>query len=120
MITYILLPFQRLSPFPEPLTDLYEVTGPLSALPTDAFWILANIFYWLFWLDLMLGMTNALPAVPMDGGHIFKDSLDSIIKRVKKGLDEKQREQYVRTISVSLAFFVLFLFIWQLLGPRIL
>jgi membrane-associated protease RseP (regulator of RpoE activity) len=120
MITYILLPFQRLSPFPEPLTDLYEVQGPLSVLPTDAFWILANIFYWLFWLDLMLGMTNALPAVPMDGGHIFKDSLDSIIKRVKSGLDEKQREHYVRTISVSLAFFVLFLFIWQLLGPRIL
>jgi membrane-associated protease RseP (regulator of RpoE activity) len=120
MITYILLPFQGLSPFPDSLTQLYEVQGPLSVLPSDMFWILANIFYWLFWLDLMLGMTNALPAVPMDGGHIFKDTLDGIIKRVKSGLDEKKREQYVRNISYTLAFFVLFLFIWQLLGPRIL
>jgi membrane-associated protease RseP (regulator of RpoE activity) len=120
LLFYTLLPFYRLSPFPSHLTDAYEVTGPLSVLPTEAFWILANIFYWLFWLDLMLGMTNALPAVPMDGGHIFKDTLDSVVKKMKSGLDEKKREQYVRTISISLAFFVLFLFIWQLLGPRLL
>jgi membrane-associated protease RseP (regulator of RpoE activity) len=120
VLFYTLLPFYRLSPFPSHITDAFEVTGPLSVLPTEVFWILANIFYWLFWLDLMLGMTNALPAVPMDGGHIFKDTLDSIVKRLKSGLDEKKREQYVRTISISLAFFVLFLFIWQLLGPRLL
>jgi membrane-associated protease RseP (regulator of RpoE activity) len=120
VLFYTLLPFYRLSPFPSHITSAYEVTGPLSVLPADAFWILANIFYWLFWLDLMLGMTNALPAVPMDGGHIFKDTLDGIIKRVKSGLDEKKREMIVRKISLSLAFFVLFLFLWQLLGPRII
>jgi membrane-associated protease RseP (regulator of RpoE activity) len=120
LLFYTLLPFYRLSPFPTHITDAFEVTGPLSVLPTPVFWILANIFYWLFWLDLMLGMTNALPAVPMDGGHIFKDTLDSIVKKLKPVLDDKTREQYVRTISLSLAFFVLFLFIWQLLGPRLL
>ena len=120
LLIYTLLPFYKLSPFPSYLTDAYEVTGPLSVLPTEVFWVLANIFYWLFWLDLMLGMTNALPAVPMDGGHIFKDTLDSIVRKVKSGLDDEKREQYVRTISISLAFFVLFLFIWQLLGPRLL
>jgi membrane-associated protease RseP (regulator of RpoE activity) len=120
MLFYTLLPFYGMSPFPAHITDAFEITGPLSVLPTEAFWVLANVFYWLFWLDLMLGMTNALPAVPMDGGHIFKDTLDAIVKRVKSGLDEKKREQYVRGISYTLAFFVLFLFLWQLLGPRIL
>jgi membrane-associated protease RseP (regulator of RpoE activity) len=120
LISYILLPLQRLSPFPDSLTQLYEVEGPLSALPSDVFWILANLFYWLFWLDLMLGMTNALPAVPMDGGHIFKDTLDGIIKRLRSGLDEKKREEYVRAVSIYLAFFVLFLFLWQFMGPWIL
>lgn len=120
MLFYTLLPFYGLSPFPSHITDAFEITGPLSVLPSEVFWVLANVFYWLFWLDLMLGMTNALPAVPMDGGHIFKDTLDGIIKRVKSGLDEKKREQYVRSISYTLAFFVLFLFLWQLLGPRIM
>ena len=36
------------------------------------------------------------------------------------GLDEKKREEYVRAVSIYLAFFVLFLFLWQFLGPWIL
>lgn len=116
---YLLLPFYGYSPFPSHLTDAYTITGPLSFLPGGIFWFLANLFYWLFWLDLMLGLTNALPAVPLDGGHIFKDGLDSIVGRIKKHLDEKERERYVRTISYSLALLVLFLFLWQLIGPRI-
>lgn len=119
LMTYILLPFQRISPFTSPMTDLYEVNGPLSVLPTELFWIITNILYWLFWLNLMLGLTNALPAIPLDGGHIFKDSLDSIVAKIRKQLDEKERERYVKTISYSLAFLVLFLFLWQLIGPRI-
>ncbi len=118
LANYIILPFQRLSPFPETVTELYEVTGPLGVLPSEIFWPLANIFYWLFWLNLMVGLTNALPAVPMDGGHIFKDTLDSIIAKVKKKLDQKERERYVAAISYSLALFVLFLFLWQFFGPR--
>ncbi len=116
---YILLPFYRLSPFPSHLTDAYTITGPLSFLPEGIFWFLANLFYWLFWLDLMLGLTNALPAVPLDGGHIFKDGLDSIVARIKKHLNEKERERYVKAVSYSLALAVLFLFLWQLIGPRI-
>ncbi|UCG68748.1 MAG: site-2 protease family protein [Thermoplasmata archaeon] len=119
LMTYILLPFQRISPFTSPMTDLYEVNGPLSVLPTELFWVITNILYWLFWLNLMLGLTNALPAVPLDGGHIFKDSLDSIVAKIRKQLNEKERERYVKTISYSLAFLVLFLFLWQLIGPRI-
>ncbi len=119
LATYILLPFQRISPFPSELTDLYQINGPLSVLPSDLFWILSNIVYWLFWLNLMVGLTNALPAVPLDGGYLFKDSLDGIIAKVRKKLNEQERERYVRVISLSIAFFVLFLFLWQLIGPRI-
>ncbi|UCF07801.1 MAG: site-2 protease family protein [Thermoplasmata archaeon] len=119
MAIYTLLPFQRLSPFSSPMTDLYEVEGPLAVLPADLFWILANIFYWLFWLNLMVGLTNALPAVPLDGGHIFKDGLDTFIAKIKSTMEQKERERYVRAVSYSLAFFVLFLILWQVIGPRI-
>ena len=67
----------------------------------------------------MIGLTNALPAVPLDGGHIFKDGLDGIVAKIRKSLDEKERERFVRAISLSIAFLVLFLFLWQLIGPRI-
>lgn len=117
---YILLPFQRISPFSSPMTDIYEINGPLSILPPDLFWFITNVVYWLFWLSLMLGLTNALPAVPLDGGHIFKDGLDFIVSKIRKQLDPKVRERYVRAISYSIALFVLFLFLWQLVGPRIL
>lgn len=116
---YLLLPFYRLSPFPSHLTDAYTITGPWSILPSGVFWFLANVFYWLFWLNLMVGLTNALPAIPLDGGHIFKDGLDGIVGRIKKSLDQKERERIVKTISYSIAFLVLFLFLWQLIGPRI-
>lgn len=118
-IFYILLPLYQLSPFPSHLTDAYTITGVWSFLPTGAFWFLANLFYWLFWINLMLGMTNALPAVPLDGGHLFKDGIDGIISKIKRQLSEKEREHYVRTITYSIAFLVLFLFLWQLIGPRL-
>lgn len=82
---YISLPFLALhgySPLSPPWTDVYTIQGPLSFLPAWLFWLLANIFYWVFWLNLMLGLTNALPAVPLDGGYIFRDLADSaLIKR---------------------------------------
>ncbi len=113
------LPLAGLSPLDAPLTDFYVVSGPLAALPPDAFWILANVMYWLFWINLMLGLTNALPAVPLDGGYIFRDGMDSILARVKRGLTAAEREKYVRGVSYALALLILSLVLWQLIGPRL-
>jgi len=77
-VYYISLPFPQvgLSPLQSPVTDLYDVSGPLGALPDSVFWPMANIFYWMFWINLMLGATNCLPAVPLDGGYVFKINLE--------------------------------------------
>jgi len=91
--TYVVLPLQRLSPVQEPTTNFYEVTGFWSFLPTNVFWIISNAFYWVFWLNLMVGLTNALPAVPLDGGYIFKDWLDTLVKgrKMKKAKAETRK-----------------------------
>jgi membrane-associated protease RseP (regulator of RpoE activity) len=68
----------------------------------------------------MVGMTNVLPAVPLDGGYLFRDGADSLIQRFKKDSSEKERAQFVATITYMLAIFVFFLIIWQLIGPRLL
>lgn len=66
----------------EPFREYLVVEGPLAALPTWAFFMLANMMYWLFWLNLMLGTFNALPMGPLDGGQMFRATLrERLLKR---------------------------------------
>jgi membrane-associated protease RseP (regulator of RpoE activity) len=102
------------------MTDLYTVEGPLSVQPAPLFWFSADLLYWLFWLNLMVGLTNALPAGPLDGGYIFKDGLDGLLTRINRGMAQEQREKVVRKITFSLSFFILFLILWQVIGPRVM
>ncbi|UCE81028.1 MAG: site-2 protease family protein [Methanobacteriota archaeon] len=115
----IALPFLDLAPLRSPVTDLYEPGGSLSWLPDGAFWILTNSLYWIFWINLMLGLTNVLPAVPLDGGYIFRDGMDFILAKLNKKSTKEQREKTTGSVTMFLALLVLFLIMWQLIGPRI-
>tara|TARA_Y100001970_G_scaffold200419_1_gene243793 strand:- start:2070 stop:4166 length:2097 start_codon:yes stop_codon:yes gene_type:complete len=119
MLQYITLPFQKLQPFPEHFTALFEPTGLTGVIPDNLFWILANAFYWIFWLNLMVGLTNALPAVPLDGGFIFADGVTGILDKFKSGMSQARKEGIVDNLVGFLAFSVLFLIVWQLVGPRL-
>src|SRR2546426_112612 len=94
-------------------------TGPWSAVPAPVFYLIANALYWLFWLNLMLGATNALPAVPLDGGFVFKDGLDALITRFRGGLPVERRDRIVRTVSYAFALLILALILWQFIRPRL-
>jgi membrane-associated protease RseP (regulator of RpoE activity) len=118
-LRYISLPFTGLAPVQSPVTDLFHTTGIIAPFGEDVFWITANILYWIFWINLMVGMTNVLPAVPLDGGFLFKDALDGLVQKVWKGATDEQRAKHVRTITMALALFVLFLIVWQIVGPRL-
>jgi len=89
------------NPIIEPFTDSYVVTGPLGVIPTDMFWIIVNSLYWVFWLNLLLAMFNVLPIVPLDGGYIFKDTVEIFLgkKTAKKA-----------TIMISLIIAILLIF----------
>ena len=105
--------------FPDAITDNYDVDGPLSVLPEPLFWICANLFFWLFWLNLMVGITNALPATPLDGGFIFRDGFDTLVKKMKKGISDDKREKIVGRYSSFAAYMILFLILWQLIAPHL-
>src|SRR5207248_1742893 len=113
ILTYISLPFQGRSPIDEPTVRFYRITGLAAAVPAPLFWLLANTAYWLFWLNAMLGATNALPAVPLDGGYIFKDGIEGFLSRIRKGIPTEQRDRIVRSVSYSFAFLILGLVLWQ-------
>ncbi len=117
-LKFIALPIYGLSPVPEDATGLYEVTGPLSALPPSFFWGISDLIYWVFWLNLMVGLFNALPAVPLDGGFLFNDAMSAFVEKL--GIKGERNEQVVDGITFGFALLILFMIIWQLVGPHVM
>ena len=115
-----IFPMTGTLPLHSPLTDYYEVRGGWGILPAPVFWFIVNAFYYIFWLNLLVGTFNVLPAVPLDGGHIFKDSVAWIVEKVRKNLSAAKKEIVVRAVSRSIAFAILFLILWELLIPRLI
>lgn len=113
----IALPFLDLAPLRSPVTDLYQPSGAFDWMPDSAFWMLTNAIYWIFWLNLMLGLTNVLPAVPLDGGYLFRDSMDFLLTKVRRNSTQEERERMVGSLTLALALLVLSLILWQLVGP---
>src|SRR5437867_559135 len=119
ILAYVSLPFSGYSPIDDPATHFYQIQGAAAVISAPLFWIFANALYWLFWLNLMLGATNALPAVPLDGGYLFKAGIEGLVSRLRKGIPTEQRDRIVRGVSYTFAFLILGLVLWQLIGPRI-
>jgi membrane-associated protease RseP (regulator of RpoE activity) len=119
LLLFISLPFTGYIPLQSPTTDFYRLSGPWAAVPEPVFYLIANAMYWLFWLNLMLGATNALPAVPLDGGFVFRDGIEALLARVRRGLPAEKRDRVVRTVSYAFAVLILALILWQIIGPRL-
>ncbi len=119
LLTYISLPFSGRAPIQDPEVQFYQVSGPFASVPAPLFWLITNTLYWLFWLNAMLGATNALPAVPLDGGYIFKDGMDTLLTRLRRGIKPEDRDRIAKQVSYLFALLILALILWQMIGPRI-
>lgn len=97
------------NPLVSPYTQGLKLTGVASLIPLPVFWILLNVIFWIFWLNLLLGFFNVLPMIPLDGGFLFNDGLRSIIQRFRTNLSEERTEAIVRRISMFISLIVLFL-----------
>jgi membrane-associated protease RseP (regulator of RpoE activity) len=98
-VRLLALPFIGYSPVLSPASDLYEPTGALSFLPNDVYWVLVNLLYWIFWGNMMVGLANALPALPLDGGNVFRDLLRWSVKLPRKGLLGLDRVTHRRRLT---------------------
>jgi len=105
-LSYIGMAFKGFSPVPESVQWWYDVPGG------EVFWVVLSVLYWTFWLNLVLGVTNALPAMPFDGGHLFRGGLDFLLEKL--GMHDHDRRQ-VLTDSVSGALSMVMIMIMVLL-----
>ncbi|MEM0127584.1 MAG: site-2 protease family protein [Thermoplasmatales archaeon] len=97
---YVGLPFHFLLPLPSYLLPTI-ITNPVTLN-------LEYLFYWLFWLNFALGLTNILPLVPLDGGYVLMNT---------PALQKSKRTRDAIVAAVSLI--VLFLLLWEIIFPRI-
>lgn len=107
-LSFLGLPFYGFSPVPSYLASLFSV--PVSPL---IFWGIMNSLYWLFWLNFLLGITNALPFVVLDGGQFFRDTL--IIGERRKSLSFLKSDRVKNAISVLLNILVFVLLMGSVL-----
>ena len=115
----IALPFLNLEPIRSPVTEIYHTSGALAWMPSTPFYLIANSLYWIFWLNLMVGLTNVLPAVPLDGGYIFRDFIDYMLSRTGREYSKAQRDKVVSSVVTAFALLVLGLIVWQIVGPAL-
>lgn len=98
------------------VANFFTVTGPLSVLGTGAVLLLANVLYWMAWINLIIGQFNCVPAYPLDGGHLLRTSTEAIVSRLPVP-DARSVTSAVTTTITLVMIGGLFVVIF---GPRLL
>lgn len=99
-LIYFLLP--TLAPNNVPFSDvMYRFY--ISSLGY-AFYPLANLLFWLWFININLAIFNALPIYPLDGGQVFKLFLQVI---GKNRLNEKNIKRITYGVAISILSLVI-------------
>ncbi len=58
------------------------------------FWSIIHVLFWIGWMNINIGLFNALPMIPLDGGYIMKDGLKKLFGNTR----------YIGTVSKATTF----------------
>jgi len=113
-----LLPFLPLpmgfSSFNPLLSHLYEPVGAVSFLGGSIF-VIADVLFWIGWINFYVGLFNCLPAIPLDGGYVFREMLNPVLRIGIK--DERKKEKISTAITATIAIFIASSIAFMLAGP---
>ncbi len=96
------------------LANFYTPAGWAEPLGIGIFWI-ANSLLWIGWLNFYVGLFNCLPAVPLDGGHIFKDYTKAFIYRLTG--NEERSLRLSAAVTATFAVLIFMSFVFMVFGP---
>ena len=100
LVLYLVPPAlaQGLVPFSDMLTPFYK-----SWL--GAQWaVYANVFFWIWFVNVNVAIFNALPIYPLDGGRMFNITLKSLMKGDER---EKLISRITQAVTAALVFVLL-------------
>jgi membrane-associated protease RseP (regulator of RpoE activity) len=109
LLLYILPPAlePHLVPFSDSLIPFY--THDLGA----NWHVYANVFFWIWFVNVNVAVFNALPIYPLDGGRIFNITL-------KSALGKRVSEKTITRITTVVTVTIIWLFVMVILIPYIL
>ena len=96
------------------ITEFYAVSGPLGA---GVVFGLANVLFWTGWVNVNLGLFNCIPSYPLDGGHILRSCVETMLARLPVDPDPVLATAVTTAISATMILSLLgLLFLPQLLA----
>ncbi len=109
LLLYMVPPtlYPGLVPFSDSLIPFY--THGLG----DQWHVYANIFYWLWFINVNVAVFNALPIYPLDGGRIFNITL-------KSALGKRVSEKTITRITAIVTASIIWLFLMIIMISYIL
>ena len=96
------------------MTQLFEPSGWAEPLGGKIFWI-ANFLFWIGLINLYAGLFNCLPAVPLDGGHIFRDLLHMGFAAIFKS--EARAERMTQALVTAMAWLIFSSLLFIIVAP---
>jgi len=82
-------------------------------VPFPQYWFVVQILFWCAWFNVGVGLCNALPMVPLDGGYILREGVDRLMER--GGLSD-----YAPHVVSAVSFLVLFVLVTVFTLPVLL
>ena len=108
LFSYLAGPVNGMDPISDSITWWYDTPNGNTT------WILIKTLFWIFWIDILLAISNALPAYPFDGGFLFEGGINWLLERL--GIrEEERRKKLSESISGSISNVVLVMFFLVLL-----
>ncbi|MCL2863335.1 MAG: PDZ domain-containing protein [Methanimicrococcus sp.] len=116
MMPFLSLMGEGFGGFSGVMMAFFEPAGWAEPFGIGIFWA-ANLLFWVAWLNFYVGLFNCLPALPLDGGHLFRTYF---LKAAEKfNMERKKAVRLSVRVSGYLTAFIFLSFVIMFVWPHL-